>query len=178
MSGKGKHQSKSQVDKDLSSDQELANDQSTGDVIAALSSEIELLKQKNQQAEQAVARAQADYQNLRRRTDEEQRRIYQTASKMFIADLLEPLEQLDMAAGQINDSGLNMVLDKLAAVLAEHGLKTIDVLGKPFDVDVMECIEVEDGIEADEGVVTKELRKGYQLGDEVVQHAQVIVGKP
>lgn len=145
--------------------------------IGELERDVEKAREKNQQMDQAVARARADYQNLSRRTDEERQKIYQTAAKIFVAELLEPLEQLSMAATQLNDPGLNMVLEKLARVLEQHGLQPIEVMGQPFDVETMECVEVEDGVEADQGVVTKELRRGYRLGGEVIQHAQVIVGQ-
>lgn len=145
--------------------------------IEELERDLEKAREKNQQSEQAVARAQADYQNLSRRTEEERQKIYQTVAKIFVAELLEPLEQLNMAAVQLNDPGLNMVLEKLAKVLEQHGLKPIEVVGQPFDVETMECVEVEDGIKPELGVVTKELRQGYRLGDEVIQHAKVIVGR-
>ena len=46
-----------------------------------------------------------------------------------------------MAARQLDDSGLNMVLTQLFDRLKEQGLEPIDPIGQPFDVETMEVVE-------------------------------------
>lgn len=146
-------------------------------------------------AKLAHARALADYQNLVRRTQQEKARWAQLATQGFVEQLLQPLEHLSMASDQLGDAGLLMVIKQLWATLESNGLKEIEVLGKPFDVETMEVVETQTSEGADEGAnpspgskealkeqdekklkVVKVHRRGYKLGDVVIQHAKVVLG--
>ena len=132
---------------------------------------IEELVNQLEEAKSKEQRALADYQNLVRRTNEDRSRIARLASKGLIEDLLQPLSHLSMASDQLNDSGLNMVIDQLWQSLQANGLQKIEVLGEDFDINTMEA--------TDKGKngkkVVKIVKDGYLLNDEVIQHAKVIL---
>lgn len=119
-------------------------------------------------------RARADYQNLVRRTQEDKGKLIKLAGKSLISDLLEPLSHLSLAADQLKDAGLSMVVKQLWQKLEQNGLQQLDVMGKPFDVTAMEATDI-----TGEGdlVVTHVVTPGYQLNGEVIQHAKVVLGK-
>ena len=133
------------------------------------------LKQALAELEEARAkeqRALADYQNLVRRTREERSKLAKMAGRDFVESLIQPLEHLSLAAEQINNPGIDMVVAELKQALAAHGLQEIEVLGKNFDVNTMEVVE-----RVGEGdVVVKVVKRGYMLNGEVIQHAKVVVG--
>lgn len=124
-------------------------------------------------AQQKEQRALADYNNLQRRTREERTKLVHLATIELVEALLQPLSHLRLASEQIKNQGLEMVVDQLWQVLTHHGLETIAVLGKEFDVKTMEVVEKEDAGE----VVTKVVREGYTLNGVVIQHAKVVLGK-
>ncbi len=130
------------------------------------------LEEQLAQAKTAELRAHADYQNLRRRTEEERIKIVKFASRELAAALLQPLDHLDLAVAHLKDKGLEMTVQHLWQTLKDHGLTTMEVVGQPFDPLTMEVVDKEGEGE----VVTKEVKKGYLLNGEVIQHAKVIVG--
>ena len=146
-------------------------------------SEVEQLQEELARLEEQLAhckdreqRALADYQNLIRRTREDQSRFAKLATVEFVENLLQPLGHLQLAADQLNDQGLTMVITQLWQTLEQQGLSRIEVKGKRFDVETMEVVEKEEGDE-EEQVVVKEVRPGYTLNEIVIQHAKVVLGK-
>ncbi len=139
--------------------------------VETLQMQIAQLEEKLTQAQVKEQRALADYQNLVRRTQEEMVRRSKLAAHDFVVSLLQPVEHLHMAAQQLKDPGLTMVVDQFWKVLAEQGLEKMDCLGKPFESNSMEAVESAGNGE----IVTKVLRNGYMLHDEVVQVARVIL---
>ncbi len=125
-----------------------------------------------QAADQARQRALADYHNLVRRTQAERGEYTKLAASQLIEDLIEPLEHLSMAAEQLDDEGLTMVVSRLWTVLHSHGLEEVEALGREFAVETMEAVDKENGGD----VVIKVLRRGYILNGKVIQHAKVVLG--
>lgn len=139
--------------------------------VQELSDQVVSLTQQLSDAKRREQLALADYQNLVRRTNEERGRVARLAARNFVADLLQPLSHLTLASEQLNDAGLTMVITQLWQSLEQNGLKKIDALDKPFDVTTMEAVETgEQGKK-----VTKIVRDGYILNDEIIQHAKVIL---
>ncbi|MCC6710854.1 MAG: nucleotide exchange factor GrpE [Candidatus Pacebacteria bacterium] len=136
-----------------------------------LAAKVLELEQQLHQAQEKEKRSLADYQNLLRRTQEERLKSIKLANQTLLEELVQPLEHLEMAAGQLNDPGLNMVLGQLKKVLTEAGLAEIEVMGKEFDVNLMEVVEKQ----AEGNKVVKVVRKGYLLNGVVIQHAKVVL---
>ncbi|MFZ5376521.1 MAG: nucleotide exchange factor GrpE [Patescibacteria group bacterium] len=140
--------------------------------IASLKQQLDALKQQNAILQEKERRAIADYQNLLRRQQDERQRLVKMAGLEIVESLLQPFEHLQLAAEQLNDQGLNMVVNQFRQALAEVGLEEIEVMGKRFDYNLMEAVE-----QADESTkVVKVVRRGYKLNGEVIQHAKVILG--
>lgn len=121
------------------------------------------------QAQAQAARALADYQNLVRRQHDDRQKLIRLATMDFANSIIEPLEHLRMAARQLDDSGLNMVLTQLFDRLKEQGLEPIDPIGQPFDVETMEAVE-QAGKSA---TVSSVIKLGWKLNGVVIQHAKV-----
>ncbi len=150
--------------------------------------DLETLEAELQTCQERERRALADYQNLIRRQQDERASIIKLASKGLVGDLLLPLEHLSLAAEQLNDSGLEMVIKQFWQVLKQHGLQEIvPELGGEFRVEEMEAVEEGnrqkaarhggDAVEGRSGKIKKVIRKGYKLNGEVLQFAKVVVGE-
>ena len=150
--------------------------------------EIDNLKQaldeEKKRAEDYLAnwqRAQADFINYKRRTEQERGELNKFANATLILNLLPILDDLERAFTSIplkiakHDwaDGIRLIERNLRAVLEAQGLAPIQALGEPFDPNFHEAIRQDKG---KEGIVMEELQKGYILGDRVLRPAKVVVG--
>jgi molecular chaperone GrpE len=149
----------------------------TSEELQEISQKITDLTEQLQQAKESELRIRADYANLQRRSREEHTQVVKLATKALVEDMLEPLEHLSLTAQQLHNSILDMVLGQLWNVLKEHGLEELEVLGKPFNLETMEVVEILDGSDEKTGVITKIVKRGYTLNGKVLQHAKVVIGK-
>jgi molecular chaperone GrpE len=138
----------------------------------AAQTQIEELQAQLAAAVDREKRALADYQNLVRRTQAERGRLIKLAGQEFVSGLLQPLDHLGLAAEQLKDKGLNMVIQQFWSALNDSGLQEIQVLGQEFDPEIMEVVDRKGEGET----VIKVVKKGYRLNGEVIQIAQVIIG--
>lgn len=141
---------------------------------------VEQLKTQLEEVNEKVLRAQADYQNLVRRNQEERVAFVKFAHKDLVEALLQPLDHLEMAADQLQDSGLNMVVQQFKNVLNQFGVEEIECLGREFNVAEMEAVDGGDRLGEEKkmqttGVVSKVQQKGYKLHGEIIRHAKVVI---
>jgi molecular chaperone GrpE len=143
------------------------------------------LRESREQAQSYLGswqRAAADYQNLKRRMEQERAEIGRLANAALTINLLPLLDDLERAlhtvdvklAGLTWIDGVWLIYRKFQAVLENAGVKEILADGQPFDPNVHEAISEAPG---EPGTVVSVVQKGYTLGDRVIRPAMVIVGK-
>jgi molecular chaperone GrpE len=150
--------------------------------------DIEALKQalagEKVEAETNLAgwqRAQADFVNYKRRTEQEKEEIGKFANSILVINLLPVLDDLERALTSITDQltevswvdGIRLIERKLRGILEAQGLSPIQALGELFDPNLHEAVMQSEG---KEGIVVEELQKGYKFQDRVIRPARVIVG--
>jgi molecular chaperone GrpE len=136
---------------------------------------------KSQEQREAVARAQAEFQNYRRRLEREREEAAKYASSDLIRDLLPVLDNFERAlksasqgaAAEDFNKGIALIYKQLQDVLAGYELKTMDVLGLAFDPNVHEAVTRahHPTIPADQ--VIAEHQKGYFYKDRLLRPALV-----
>ncbi len=129
------------------------------------------LEQQLIQAREAERRALADYQNLAKRNQEQQLKMVKFASRELLSALMQPLDHLDLAAAQLKDPGLDMVVKQFWQVLETAGVQEVAAVGQPVDPRTMEVVQAGDKKQK----VTQVIRKGYLLHGELLQPAKVII---
>ncbi|MDP6347131.1 MAG: nucleotide exchange factor GrpE [Dehalococcoidia bacterium] len=155
------------------------------DVADDVDSLQQALAQEREKAEQYLAgwqRAQADYQNLKRRTEQEKEEAVRFANAMLILSMLPVLDDMERAFATISAElagltwvdGIRLIHRKLRAALEVSGLSDIQAVGEPFDPNLHEAVVHQDG---EEGIVLSELQKGYKLNDRVIRPTMVVVGR-
>ena len=122
----------------------------------------------------------AEYENYRRRTQNQAAQRYQEGRNDVIAALFPIGDNLERAIAACADEktkeGLDMVLKSFKKVLENEGVEEIDPVGKLFDADTMEAIMAMPAADGEEsGMVKQAYLKGYKKGDKVLRYAQVIV---
>jgi molecular chaperone GrpE len=125
-----------------------------------------------QQLKEQQLRAQADYQNLVRRNQEDRLKFIKMATADLMLSLLANFDHLETAAAQLKDPGLNLVVGQLQKTLQEYGLEEIKALNQPFDVKTMEAVEKKGA----GNQVIEVQSKGYRLNGEILRHAKVVIG--
>ena len=145
---------------------------------------------KQEELEKALAEAEdckrkwyavtAEYENYRRRTQNQAAQRYQDGRNDVVAALFPIGDNLECAISTCTDEntkqGLDMILKAYKKVLEGEGVEEIDPVGQPFNADFAEAImamPAEDGEEC--GLVKQVYVKGYKKGDKVLRYAQVIV---
>jgi len=133
------------------------------------------LKQQVKELEDNWKRALADYQNLEKRVALEKQEFAKWANSNLILKLLPILDTLKKAEKQLKDQGLSLTVKQFWGILENEGLTKIEVLGREFNPEEMECVEVTEGNQ--ENVVAQEINPGYRFKDKVLQVAKVKVFK-
>jgi molecular chaperone GrpE len=128
-------------------------------------------------------RAQADFDNFRRRTLKEKEELTQYASLKLITQLLPVLDNFQRALQTSNEGaegesfakGVDMIYRQLSQVLEAEGLKPMDAVGQPFDPELHQAIMQVESEEYEEGIVVEAIQTGYWLKDKVIRPAMVKV---
>lgn len=132
-------------------------------------------------------RSAADFQNWKRRTDQEKQDLGRTAEGAVAVELLRVLDDFDRAFEALPMElrsltwieGVYMIGQKLYAVLQSRGLSPIQAHGEEFDPYQHEAVLREEGAEGSERlVVVQELQRGYRFHERVIRPTMVKVGLP
>ncbi|AJY76295.1 nucleotide exchange factor GrpE [Paenibacillus beijingensis] len=142
--------------------------------------ELTKLAEENQQR---YLRAQADFDNFRRRTAKEKEELAQYASMKLLGQLLPVVDNFERAiaatAGNGDyeslSKGVEMIFRQLEGVLEQEGLKAMKAVGEPFNPEFHQAIMQVESDEHEEGIVVEEVQKGYVLKDKVLRPAMVKV---
>jgi molecular chaperone GrpE len=130
-------------------------------------------------------RAQAEFANARKRMEKQRAETYLNASADVITKLLPVLDDFERALDAVPEEiagnswleGIQLVQRKLLGILDGMNVKSIDAVGEPFDPKFHEAIMQEPTDEYESGTVSKELQKGYQIGDRVIRPSLVYVAE-
>jgi molecular chaperone GrpE len=131
--------------------------------------------------------AQADMENLKKRFDREMEEVKKYCSEPLIIQLLDVVDELEMAvksgrASNANDilvQGVEMTLKKLNKVLEGEGVHPIECVGKPFDPSKHNAVAKIEKEGASDCTVIEEVRKGYTMREKVIRPSIVkVVVKP
>ncbi len=128
-------------------------------------------------------RAQADYNNLRRRTDQEREQMRNDLTGKILTPFLDVLDDLELAVknrptdGQDNGwgEGIELVYRKLLGKLEAQGIRKMEADGQEFDPNLHEAITHEQNENYDSGSIIAVVKPGYVIGDRVLRPAMVRV---
>ncbi|NJN82604.1 MAG: nucleotide exchange factor GrpE [Caldilineaceae bacterium] len=73
--------------------------------------------------------------------------------------------------------GLDLVRERMQALLAAEGIREIPALGQPFDPHLHVALETTSATDASDNTVVRVVRKGYQQQRRVLRYAEVVVAR-
>lgn len=147
--------------------------------------ELEKLKKQNDEYLNGWKRAKADYINLKKETESQNKEIKEWMSKIMTLPLLVIMDSFEKAVSEIPDDlknnqwvkGVENIKKQLEDYLKMQHIESISILanGEKFDPMKHEAMESAEGGES--GKIAEELQKGYLINGEVLRPAKVRVYK-
>lgn len=137
--------------------------------------DIKKLKKEVEDYKNRYLRALADYQNLEKRIKSKEEELKKQIENNLIVELLTIADDLEKAEIFIKDDGLKQIKNNFFRLLKLKGVEEIAVLGKEFNPNFAEAVEVVDGKE--DNLVVEVIKKGYQRQGRVIRPAQVKVSR-
>ncbi len=147
-----------------------------------LTVQLEEEKEKAQSYLASWQRAAADYQNYKRRVEQEREELARLANAAFIMNLLPMVDDLERALQSVDShvagltwlDGIRLIHRKFQHLLEANGVTEIEADGQKFDPNVHEAVMFGEG---EEGQVIGVAQKGYMLAGRVLRPAMVVVGQ-
>ncbi len=150
--------------------------------VSGPAAELQKLKAERDSLLDRLARAQAEFENARRRASKEQQEFRDYAAADAVKSLLPVLDSFERALQVRSEpgdfrSGVELIYKQLQDALAKLGVRAIPAKGEPFDPHVHEAIEMVETSDAADHEVLEELQRGYKLKDRLLRPAMVKVAK-
>ena len=151
-----------------------------GDVVA---DELEAARVEAADMRDRALRAQAEFENFRKRVAREREDERKRATERLVEELLPVIDNLERAIEHTTaDSDINHLIAGVAAVhtqvigvLGKEGVSVIDPVGEAFDPMPHQAVSQQEDLTVPEGTVVAVFQKGYEMGGRVVRPATVVV---
>ncbi len=139
------------------------------------------------ESKDAVLRAEAEMQNVRRRTERDVENAHKYGIERFLQNLLpvvdsieKSIDSADQADLDENDpviEGIRLCYKLLLDVLEREQVEVVDPLGEPFDPNEHEAMSMVENPDVEPNSVIAVMQKGYKLNNRLVRPAMVMVSK-
>lgn len=149
---------------------------------SAQESELQKLRAERDSLLDRLARAQAEFENARRRVSKEQQEYKDYATSDAIKSLLPVVDSLERALQAKSDAaefrnGVELIYKQLQSALGKLSVSAIESKGEPFNPHYHEAIEMVETNEVPDHQVIEELQRGYKFKDRLLRPAMVKVAK-
>ncbi|MBF6600758.1 MAG: nucleotide exchange factor GrpE [Dehalococcoidia bacterium] len=149
---------------------------------AQLRAQLEEEREKAKSYYQSWQRSAADFQNFKRRVEDERSETARLANAALIINMLPLLDDLERALKNVDGhlagltwvDGVRLIYRKFQALIEMAGAEEIAADGETFDPARHEAVSQAPG---EENKVVSVVQKGYRLGDRVIRPAMVVVGR-
>lgn len=162
---------------------ELKDDRADVDpfaALAAITAERDQLAAEKAELEDRLLRAQAEFQNFRKRSDKDRLEFSEYASVEAIRTLLPVIDDFERAL-QVETQdrtyvkGLELIHQRLFDALKKLGLEPIIAQGEPFDPHVHHAVEMAETEDVPDHTVLAEFQRGYNFKGRLLRPAMVKV---
>ena len=153
--------------------------------ILALQAEVDDLRSRAEDASKQLIYANAEFQNINRRKEEQYQASLKYANSDFVKNLLPVLDNFERALKAAEQTksydalvgGVAGTLKQLSSALQKAGVTPIEALGKEFDPNYHEAIGHAESSEYPANSVAEEVQRGYIMHDRVLRPALVKVSE-
>ena len=153
------------------------------DKIKVLKNELLKQSEETQRISDNNIRLLAEFDNYKRRTQEERINLLKYGGEKLAKSILPILDDLHRTletGGKTKArtilEGIELIMSKLDKTLEEQGIVVFDSVGQDFDPELHEALMSEKSDKGD-NVILREFEKGYKYDDKILRHAKVVVSK-
>lgn len=142
------------------------------------------LEQQIGELTQDLQRTRADFENYRKRVEQEKSAAREAGQAGAVLKLLPVIDNIERAIGHMSNdlkdnkwaSGVESLVKNLEKSLEGLNVKRIDAKeGVSFNPDLHEAIQVDEDADGEHEVIAEELQAGYTLNGHPIRHAMVKV---
>ncbi|HJP51791.1 MAG TPA: nucleotide exchange factor GrpE [Pseudomonadales bacterium] len=156
--------------------------------IESLQAQLQKASEEVEGFKDAALRAQAEMENVRRRSAKDLENAHKYGLERFVNNLLPVIDSLEKAiesGAQAEQEGANKAVIEgvglchkmLVDVLIKEGVVVVDPMGEPFDPNVHQAMSVVENPDVEPNSVVAVVQKGYTLNERLVRAAMVMVSK-
>jgi molecular chaperone GrpE len=145
--------------------------------------EMAKLVAEKEQIHDQLLRTMAEFQNFRKRTQQETMLLRQYATENFVTSLLPVLDNFERTvkaseSGATVESivgGVTAIEKQLRSLIESQGVSRIVSLGEAFDANLHEALAMVPNEELEPDTIVDEIEPGYKMGEKVIRPAKVRV---
>ena len=153
--------------------------------IESLQNQLEKEKKDSQKNKDLALRAQAEVDNIRKRTARDVENAHKYALERFVNELLPIIDSLELgmsAAESVEDiddlrEGMGLTIKMFDTAMNKFNVKAVDPQSEKFNPEQHEAVSMQEIDGTESGIVVKVMQKGYELNGRLVRPAMVIVAK-
>ena len=149
---------------------------------AAEAAEIEQLRTERDQLLDRLARAQAEFENARRRAEREKADFRDHVAGSVIEQFLPVLDNFELALKSTGSeeqlrAGVGLIVKQMVEILEKMQVRAIPAAGEAFDPRVHEALGTVDRDDLPDQHVAEEIRRGYKIRERLLRPALVRVAQ-
>jgi len=147
---------------------------------------LEDARSKADQHWDALLRAKAELDNLRKRTERDVEKAHKFGLERFLTELLPVKDSMELGISAASEEGadvskvregVELTLKMLATAIEKFGIEEVDPQGEKFDPERHQAMTMQEAAGVEPGTVVSVIQKGYLLNGRLVRPALVIVAK-
>lgn len=124
-------------------------------------------------------RLRAEYDNYRKRTQQEKLNIYADATAKAVEELLPLADSLVAAMNAQNTEadtkGIELISNQFFACLDKLNVKAFGEIGDEFNPEIHNAVSMTENPDLEKNAVAAVFQKGFKIGDRVIRPAMVVV---
>jgi molecular chaperone GrpE len=155
------------------------------DKLHKLHEQIDKLQAEKDELFAKLQRLSADYMNYQKRSARQISESIAYEKEMIIKSFLPILDSFEhtlSGAENMEDmesfrKGVKIIYDQMLSILKNHGVEQIGSVGQKFDPSCHQAMMQETDADKEDGIILKELVKGYRIGEKILRPCRVVVSK-
>ena len=148
-------------------------------------SEIEILQKKHDENYDALLRAIAEIENIKKRSQKEVENAYKYSTESILQEIIPIYDSLSLSCNLSDekttkeqlDQGNKLLLSMFQKIFEKNNIEEINPQGESFNPEFHQAISTIENNNEENDKITEVVQKGYLLNNRVIKPALVIVVK-
>lgn len=151
-----------------------------------LQKQLKLAQKKAEENWDKAVRAQAEMENLKRRTQKDLENAHKYGLEKFSKELLAVIDSLELGIqASTSDNpevialrqGSELTIKQFEAVFAKFNIEALDPTGKVFNPELHQAMTMQPNADVEPNTVLNVFQKGYILNGRLIRPAMVVVSQ-